>query len=445
MRLLSLLLPVAAASTCAITWQVETVDSEGDVGNGCRIAVDSGNTVHIVYEDDTNDALKHAWRDGGAWATEIVPTLGTIWSPRLALDAGGNPGISYFEPEEDVLYYLQRAGGGWSISAVDTVNNEFGVRHSLAMDSEGRPCILYENDHDLWYATLEGEDWEKETVFESTYPWWLDQGVALVLDPEDGPRILYEVSNNEYETIKYLRYGYRPGSSWQHRSIFSCDDGYYYQSLALDGSNGLHAAFSAEEQTDNRLYYGYSSNGLDWDVAELADEAPASISVDADPSGDPRVSYSVDGLVFAYQREGEWLFETVDASHYYGSQDMALDSYGNPYIAFSSGHYSDEDLMIAYSDSLSAESGGDAPGIGLSLPVNPAGGFLPASLSLPEPMDVRLDLYDLSGRRVRVLSRGAMGEGEHHLRWDVGDCPQGLYVVRLTTPLGTIARSCVIL
>lgn len=57
--------------------------------------------------------------------------------------------------------------------------------------------------------------------------------------------------------------------------------------------------------------------------------------------------------------------------------------------------------------------------------------------SLPSEGDVTLDLYDLSGRRVRTLARGSAAAGEHAFAWDGRDdggsrLGAGLYFVRLS-------------
>jgi hypothetical protein len=63
---------------------------------------------------------------------------------------------------------------------------------------------------------------------------------------------------------------------------------------------------------------------------------------------------------------------------------------------------------------------------------------------------VRLDIFDLTGRRVRTLIDAARSAGVHQLEWggrdDAGrDLPSGLYVARLTTPAETSTGKLVLL
>ena len=50
---------------------------------------------------------------------------------------------------------------------------------------------------------------------------------------------------------------------------------------------------------------------------------------------------------------------------------------------------------------------------------------------LTEPADVRLAVYDVMGREVRVLVSGPAAAGTHEARFDAGDLPSGVYFSRL--------------
>lgn len=60
------------------------------------------------------------------------------------------------------------------------------------------------------------------------------------------------------------------------------------------------------------------------------------------------------------------------------------------------------------------------------------------SFTLSDRQDVRLEIYDLAGRRVLTLVDGTMPAGEHAVPWlgrDTGGraVPSGAYVARLVT------------
>lgn len=66
------------------------------------------------------------------------------------------------------------------------------------------------------------------------------------------------------------------------------------------------------------------------------------------------------------------------------------------------------------------------------------------SFSLDLPTDGQLAVYDLAGRQVAVLARGAFASGEHTASWDGRDdggraVPSGVYVARLRATTGTVS------
>jgi hypothetical protein len=72
---------------------------------------------------------------------------------------------------------------------------------------------------------------------------------------------------------------------------------------------------------------------------------------------------------------------------------------------------------------------------------NPATGATHLRYALPAPMRVRLEIYDVRGRRVRTLVRDAVEQGGHAAVWD-GEGERGeslgpgIYWARLATPAG---------
>ncbi len=51
---------------------------------------------------------------------------------------------------------------------------------------------------------------------------------------------------------------------------------------------------------------------------------------------------------------------------------------------------------------------------------------------LPRAADVRVEVFDLLGRRVRLLADGFRNAGDHRVTFDAGDLPSGLYLIRFS-------------
>src|SRR5690606_12613201 len=76
---------------------------------------------------------------------------------------------------------------------------------------------------------------------------------------------------------------------------------------------------------------------------------------------------------------------------------------------------------------------------------NPATGRATLAFTLPAPGPVRVEVFDVVGRRVAVLAEGFRAAGAHTLAFAPGALPGGVYVCRLTTPAGTRSRPLVVL
>ena len=198
-----LTLAMMVAPVTAEKWDIEIVDSAGDVGRYPSLALDSGGNPRISYFDDLHNNLKYAAWNGAAWDIEIVDSddyVGTYSS--LALDSDGYPKISYFDDLHNNLKYAAWNGAAWDIETVDSAG-DVGEYTSLALDSGGNPRISYYDwsNYDLKYASWNGAAWDIETLDSAgdvgKYP-------SLALDSEGKPGISYYDSTND--DLKYTQY-----------------------------------------------------------------------------------------------------------------------------------------------------------------------------------------------------------------------------------------------
>ena len=66
---------------------------------------------------------------------------------------------------------------------------------------------------------------------------------------------------------------------------------------------------------------------------------------------------------------------------------------------------------------------------------NPAAGSSRFTLSLPSALDVRVEVFDVTGRRIRTLAEGNFSPGRHDVAWDLRDdhgnrVDAGMFMVR---------------
>ncbi|MEA3311670.1 MAG: FlgD immunoglobulin-like domain containing protein, partial [candidate division WOR-3 bacterium] len=67
------------------------------------------------------------------------------------------------------------------------------------------------------------------------------------------------------------------------------------------------------------------------------------------------------------------------------------------------------------------------------------------SFSLPEPAEVRIEVWDAAGRRVQTLFEGQSSAGTHTINWDVSGLPSGAYFITLRTKAITRTAKAVVI
>lgn len=97
----------------------------------------------------------------------------------------------------------------------------------------------------------------------------------------------------------------------------------------------------------------------------------------------------------------------------------------------------DNDMLELSSSGPTAVSSGSTPGfyLGTSVP-NPSNGESRVEFRIESPQAIHLDVYDVAGRRVRMLESGARPAGQYWSNWDgrMDDghqAPSGVYFFRL--------------
>lgn len=76
---------------------------------------------------------------------------------------------------------------------------------------------------------------------------------------------------------------------------------------------------------------------------------------------------------------------------------------------------------------------------------NPSNPIAVIKYSVEKAGHVKLDIYDLAGRRVSTLVDQTMDNGIHEVTFDGSSLPSGIYFYRLSTPEGTTVRKIVVL
>jgi hypothetical protein len=234
------------------SWNVETVDSTGNVGLFTSIALDSTDNPHISYTDGDNSDLKYAYYNGASWNVEMVDSTGYVDDfTSIALDSGDNPHISYNDGSNVDLKYAYHDSASWNVETVDGTGN-VGLSSSIVIDSGDNPHISYYDDSnfDLKYAYHNGTSWNTETA-DSTGNVGLFTSIAL--DSTDNPHISHHDGGNG--DLKYTHYN---GTSWNAETVDSAAYVGECSSIALDSSDNPHISYTDGDNSDLK-YAHYSA------------------------------------------------------------------------------------------------------------------------------------------------------------------------------------------
>jgi hypothetical protein len=64
---------------------------------------------------------------------------------------------------------------------------------------------------------------------------------------------------------------------------------------------------------------------------------------------------------------------------------------------------------------------------------------------LPEPGSVKVDIFDILGRKVQTLVDGTQPAGYHQVTWKADKVPSGLYFYRIQAGEKTQTRKCLLM
>lgn len=269
------------------SWQAETVDAQGNVGDGQDLVVDKEDRPHISYRDQTNGGLKYAVKEEGAWQVTVVDSLGkpgqSVESSSIVVDSSDRPHIVYNIQSQDIPAYLKHAYYDGKVWQKEELGLE-GHWPSLAIDNREDLHIVFHDDMEglVYYARRTGDKWAAEVVDQQTP---VEYDPRLVLDQDGQPQALYRGTDNQ-GTIKLASL---KDQAWEVKVIDVSIGSGDMQDLAVKGGRMV-------------VVYGHDDQGLavawrdstlpgGWQRRSVVDH-PAVCSVALDGEGYAHIAYT---------------------------------------------------------------------------------------------------------------------------------------------------------
>ncbi len=160
---------------CAATISTETITSLSAAVNDIEsaIAIDSQNSLYLSFYNTATQQINYATLANGttSWAISAIDPNATVHFPHndIALDAAENPHVVYYDDTNDALMHGSLSGGVWTREVIATfVGTHTYV--SLGIGSDDVPRVMYNDtaSSSVKFAENKGEGWNAYTVMNST-------------------------------------------------------------------------------------------------------------------------------------------------------------------------------------------------------------------------------------------------------------------------------------
>jgi hypothetical protein len=247
------------------------------------IAIDSSNAIHVVWFDTPIGDIEIYYTrstDGGTtWsaAKRLTWTSGVSYVPAIAIDSNDTIHIVWQDdtPGTYEIYYKRSKDGGTTWSAAKRLTWTTGTSHypAIAIDS-------IDTIHLVWYDTTPGN---AEIYYKSSadkgLTWSAAQRITwtsgdsdcpvIAIDLNDAIHVVWNRSTPDYDEIYYKSSADR-GVTWSVAKRLTWTSGLSgYPAIAIDASNAIHVVWEDSTPGNMEIYYKTSSDGgTTWSAAQ---------------------------------------------------------------------------------------------------------------------------------------------------------------------------------
>jgi len=330
-------------------WKITVIDSNGNVGRYCSIAIDSQNHLHIAYQDVGNLDLKYAYYDGSAWHTETVyPPGDTGYYPRIAVDSNNTPHIIWYDKSNgNVRYAFWDSGAGvWNDKGFVPRPCRDDGNIGILIDSNDRPHLFYATGNKVRHVWHDGTSWQEEDVAsagDGTKSWTMETATK-----NDVMWITINLWNNDSWipsrfTRLYICYSTVGSGTWDRETVVGKGSTYgpvvgKFASLAFSSTGTTPHVLAWNSDSDTIFLYGKVSGSWTslYSVAlNVGDSTFNRLVLDSQDKF--HVVYydkNTQRLIYTRKQGLGWPSEEILGSIDLNGLDMVIDGNDNLYVVF---------------------------------------------------------------------------------------------------------------
>jgi hypothetical protein len=235
------------------------------------IAVDSGNNIHVVWDDMTSGNSEIYYKkstDGGmTWSTKKL-TWNSVGNsaPAIAVDSASNIHVVWggMKSGNFEIYHKKSTDGGasWTTNRL-TWNSGFSWHPAIAIDSSDNIHVVWFDDssgnYEIYYkkSTNGGASWiTKRLIWNSGHSWYPD----MAIDSGDNIHVVWEDSTPGNWEILYKR-STNGGASWTSKRLTWNPEFSRHTAIAAGSSNHIHVVWVDGTPINPETFYKKSTDG----------------------------------------------------------------------------------------------------------------------------------------------------------------------------------------
>lgn len=315
------------------TWQYESLDRSILIGQKSSLALNSSGDAVIAYTSKYSantdlSGLFIAENSTGNWETECVTFVGQVDSDRaLAIDSNDTLHIVYPNCSYSMksLLYSENSSGEFVEQLLDP---QSGKTASLALDQNDDLHILHlyefyqsyvcypngtvpeictQRNYHLDYSTNAGGTWQTEILLQEAA--WGTSG-SIAVDSLGNAHAVYVADTATETQIKYLS---NTTGTWSVKQTVSLSSNEGYARIAVDSSDKIHIMYLDVQYTGTTLHHYTNATGY-WndEIVDVMSGRHAQLSLAIDPADHVHTCYDgVRCLKYATNLPGSWDSETI--------------------------------------------------------------------------------------------------------------------------------------